>query len=111
MYVSVTGFFSTQFFMPHGQCYLWIPSLLWLQVLSNGVIAASYVAISATLAYLVYVLRDTLPFKWAYLSFGAFIVLCGVTHMFDVYVIWHPAYWTDGAVRALTAAVSAGTAL
>ena len=106
MFESLAEFFSSQFFMPHGHCYLWKPALVWLQVLSNGVIAGSYVAISATLAYLVYVLRDAIPFKWMYLAFGAFIILCGVTHMFDVYVIWIPDYWADGAVRAVTAAVS-----
>src|SRR5437879_1592331 len=96
---SASAFFSSALFMPHGHCYLWNPGMVWLQVLSNGVIAAAYVAISATLAYLVYRLRDEIPFQGMYLAFGAFIVLCGITHVFDVYVIWVPAYWMDGSVR------------
>lgn len=111
MLESASAFFSSALFMPHGHCYLWQPGMVWLQVLSNGVIAAAYVAISATLAYLVYRLRDEIPFQGMYLAFGAFIVLCGITHVFDVYVIWVPAYWLDGSVRALTAIVSAATAL
>jgi signal transduction histidine kinase len=108
---SLTEFFSSGYFMPHGHCYLWKPGLVWLQVLSNGLIGISYVAISSTLAFLVYRLRDEIPFKAMYLAFGAFVVLCGATHFFDIYVIWRPAYWLDGSVRALTAVVSAATAL
>lgn len=96
--------------MPHGHCYLWEPALVWLQVLSNGAIAAAYVAIFATLVYLVQRIRD-IPFQWMYVAFAVFIVACGVTHIFDVVVIWEPAYWHDGAVRALTAVASVGTAL
>jgi signal transduction histidine kinase len=98
-------------FMPHGICYLWDPAMVWVQVGSNSVIGLSYVAISATLAYLVYRLRDQIPFKAMYLAFGAFIVLCGLTHFFDVYVIWRPDYWVDGSVRIATAVVSAATAI
>jgi signal transduction histidine kinase len=108
---SWTEFFSSAFFMPHGHCYLWKPALVWLQVAANGIIAVSYVAISATLALLVYRTRDEIPFRMMYLAFGAFIVLCGVTHLLDIYVIWRPAYWIDGSVRAVTALMSAGTAL
>jgi signal transduction histidine kinase len=108
---SLAELFSSTFFIPHGHCYLWNPAMVWLQALSNGLIGLSYVAISSTLAYLVYRLRDDIPFKAMYLAFGAFIVLCGATHFSDVYVIWRPAYWTDGTLRALTGVVSAATAL
>lgn len=30
------GLFSSDFFMPHGHCYLWRPGLLALQVITNG---------------------------------------------------------------------------
>src|SRR5689334_2773037 len=98
-------------FMPHGICYLWQPAMVWLQVLSNGTIGLSYIAISSTLGYLVYTLREQIPFRAMYLAFGAFIVLCGLTHFFDVYVIWRPDYWADGTLRAATAVVSAATAI
>jgi signal transduction histidine kinase len=108
---SLLEFFSSDLFIPHGHCYLWKPGLVWLQVLSNGTIGVAYVAISTTLTYLVFRLRDQIPFRAMYLAFGAFIVLCGVTHFFDVYVVWKPAYWVDGSIRAVTALVSAATAL
>jgi signal transduction histidine kinase len=97
-------------FMPHGHCYFWDPGVLWLQVASNTLIGASYVAIAATLAYLVSRIRD-IPFKTMYVAFGVFIVTCGFTHFLDVWVIWSPDYYFDGSVRAVTALASVGTAL
>lgn len=100
----------SKFFMPHGHCYLWQPGLLWLQSITNALIGLSYVAIAGTLAYMVKRGRY-LPFKGMALAFGVFIVSCGITHFFDVYVIFVPDYWTDGVFRAITAAASVGTAI
>jgi signal transduction histidine kinase len=102
--------FSTETFMPHGHCYLWQPGLLWLQVVSNALIGLAYVAISVTLAYLVRK-GDYLPFKGMALAFGLFIISCGLTHFLDIYVIWEPAYWFDGGIRAITAVASVLTAI
>jgi signal transduction histidine kinase len=97
-------------FMPHGHCYLWEPGVVWMQVLANGGIAVAYLAIFATLVYLVRRISD-LPFQWMYVAFAVFIVTCGFTHLFDIYVIWRPAYWADGAVRVVTAIASLATAV
>jgi signal transduction histidine kinase len=104
-----TSLFSSNGFMPHGHCYLWKPGLVWLQVVSNGLIGLSYVSISLTLVYLVYRIRN-IPFQWIYLAFGLFIISCGFTHFMDVWTVWDPIYWTDGALRAITALASVGTA-
>ena len=56
------GIFSSEMFMPHGHCYLWNPALLWVQVLSNGLIGLSYVAISVMLAVLIR-RGEYIPFK------------------------------------------------
>ncbi len=97
-------------FMPHGHCYFWEPGLVWLQVLSNASIGLAYLSISLTLGYIVRKIRD-IPFQWMYLCFGVFIIACGFTHFMDVWVIWTPVYWLDGAIRALTAVASIGTAI
>jgi signal transduction histidine kinase len=102
--------FSEAAFMPHGHCYLWTPTLVWLESASNLLIGLSYVAISSVLALFVSRVRN-LPFRWAYAAFGMFIVSCGVTHLLDVLMIWQPRYWLDAAVRTLTALASVGTAL
>jgi signal transduction histidine kinase len=102
-------FFSAGDFMPHGHCYLWQPEMVWLQVVSNGLIGLAYVAISLTLVYLVYQIRN-IPFQWIYLAFGLFIISCGFTHFLDIWTVWRPYYWLDGTLRALTALASVGTA-
>lgn len=97
-------------FMPHGHCYLWQPEMVWLQVLSNGTIGLSYVAISATIYHIIRQIEE-LPFQRIYFAFGVFIISCGFTHFCDVLTVWRPYYWLDGGVRAITALASAATAL
>jgi signal transduction histidine kinase len=107
---SFAELFSSAGFMPHGHCYLWKPGMLWLQVVTNGLIGLAYLAISITLVALVRK-GDYLPFKRTAVAFGTFIVACGLTHFSDIYVIWNPAYWLDGSIRAVTALASVGTAV
>lgn len=97
-------------YIPHGHCYLWQPSLVWLHLTSDMLIALAYVAISATLAYLVYRTRRDIPFHWMFLAFGAFIVACGSTHFMAVWTLWYPTYWLSGALKVVTAVASITTA-
>jgi signal transduction histidine kinase len=106
---STAGLFSGQAFMPHGHCYLWTPAMVWLQAGSNLAVGLSYVAISALLVLFVRRHR-ALPFRLIYVSFGVFILSCGLTHFMDVLVIWYPRYWLDAGVRVVTAIASVGTA-
>lgn len=101
---------STGGFMPHGHCYLWLPQMVWLQVLSNGVIGSSYVVISSLLVYFVWRRKD-LPFDWMFLAFGLFIVACGVGHFIDILTLWRPMYWLSGVEKGFTASVSVLTAM
>ena len=96
--------------MPHGHCYLWSPEMVWLQVISNLLIGAAYVAISTTL-YVIFRRIKDVPFSWMFLAFGVFIITCGGTHFLDIATIWHPIYWLDGGLRAVTAIASVGTAV
>ena len=96
--------------MPHGSCYLWQTPLVWLHVVSDFLIAVAYFSIPAMLIYFVWKRQD-LKFLDVFYLFGAFIVLCGIGHLLDVWTLWHPAYWLSGFERALTALVSCYTAL
>ncbi len=97
-------------FMPHGTCYLWDPAVLWLNVTSDAVIAISYYAIPVLLFTFVWRRRD-LNFHWIFVAFGAFILLCGTTHVLGIWTVWHGTYRLDGLIKALTAVASVGTAL
>ncbi len=96
-------------FMPHGHCYLWTPSLLWLHAVSDCLIALAYFSIPATLVYFVRQRRDV-PYPSIFLMFGAFIVACGMTHVCEVWSIWHSHNYLTGGVKAFTAFISLATA-
>ncbi len=98
-------------FMPHGYCLLWKPSLILLHSISDTLIGLSYIAISATLAYLVYRARRNIPFQWVFVAFGIFIVACGLTHLMGVVTLWRGLYWLSGDIKAITAAASLATAV
>jgi PAS domain S-box-containing protein len=97
-------------FMPHGYCYLWSPTLIGLHVVSDFLIALSYLSIPVTLMHFIGKRRD-IPFSWMFLCFGAFIVACGGTHLMEIWTVWFPSYWLAGMVKAVTACLSVATAI
>ncbi|MFB2923642.1 PAS domain S-box protein [Aerosakkonema funiforme] len=102
--------FAGRGFIPHGHCYLWKPGLVGLHIASDLAIALAYYSIPIALLYFVRKRQD-LPFNWVFLLFGAFIVACGTTHLMEIWTLWHPTYWLSGAIKAITASVSAYTAI
>jgi PAS domain S-box-containing protein len=102
-------FFDSSGFTPHGHCFLWTPSLLWSYVVADSVIALSYYSIPVALWYFVRKRRDV-PFRWVFVMFGVFVMACGTTHILAIWDIWQPDYWTDAAVKGLTAVASVVTA-
>jgi PAS domain S-box-containing protein len=98
-------------YLPHSFCYLSQGKLIWLHLISDSLIGSAYVAISISLAYLVYRARRDIPFHWMFLAFGLFIVSCGMTHFMEVVVLWKPLYWFSGDVKVVTALASVATAL
>jgi signal transduction histidine kinase len=97
-------------FMPHGMCYLWKPSILALHATSDALISLAYFSIPFTLLRFVRARKD-LAFNWMFVCFAIFIVACGATHVMEIWVIWHPAYWVSGTIKAITALASVPTAI
>lgn len=79
---------SSAGFAPHGHCYLWQPEILWLHVGSDGLIALAYYSIPIALFYFVRKRRD-LAYRPMFIMFAAFILLCGTTHAFEIWTVWH----------------------
>jgi light-regulated signal transduction histidine kinase (bacteriophytochrome) len=99
-----------QTFLPHGYCFSWQQDLLLLHVVADSLIALAYFTIPVTLWRFVR-RRTDLRFRSVFVMFGVFILACGLTHVLDVWTLWHPDFWLDGWVRAFTAAVSLATAV
>ncbi len=91
--------------MPHGTCYFWNPAILWLNVISDGVITAAYYAIPVLLL-IFFRKRKDISFRWIFAAFAVFILACGTTHLLGIWTVWHGAYRLDGLVKAITAAAS-----
>src|SRR5580693_4929268 len=96
-------------FMPHGYCYMWNPWIVWLHVISDGLITLSYYWIPLVLIYFIRKNRD-IPFNRVFWMFGTFILACGTTHLMEIWNVWHGSYVLAGAVKAVTAAASLLTA-
>jgi PAS domain S-box-containing protein len=102
--------FGPSDFMPHGYCYLWNPGLVWLHVVSDTLIAASYFTIPFILLRFMRQRRD-LPFSGMFGLLGAFIVACDARHVMEVWNLRHAEYWLAGVLKAVTAVASVATAI
>src|SRR3984893_17241174 len=105
MHALFTQAFAPAHFVPHGQCLLWDPALLWLNVVSDSIVAVAYYSIPLLLIYFVSKRRD-LPFRGIFWMFSIFILFCGTAHALDMLTIWYPAYWAAGVAKAMTAIAS-----
>ena len=102
------GLFRSDF-MPHGQCFFWQPDVLWLNVGSDLLIALAYYSIP--LALIAFVRRrPDVTFGFLFWMFGAFIFLCGTTHLVEIWTVWSGVYPLQGVVKFVTAGVSLATA-
>lgn len=97
-------------FMPHGHCFFWQPDILWVRLIADGLIVASYYSIPLALVYLVHKRRD-IVFNWVFFLFAGFIFACGTTHILGIITLWNPIYRFEGYVKLLTGVVSAATAI
>jgi len=105
-----TSWFSGGQFLPHGHCYMWSPGVLWMNVVADILIAMAYFTIPFALLYIARRRRD-LPFDWLVVCFVVFIVACGLTHVMNVWTVWHAHYWIGGVVKLVAAAASVPTAI
>lgn len=109
MFDFVLRFFSTDDFMPHGMCYLWRPDMIAMHVVADAVIALAYFTIPFFLYSFARKKAGT-GHIWVLHLFASFILLCGVTHLMGIWVLWNPDYAVQGLLKLATAVISAATA-
>ena len=90
---------------PRWQCGIWTDFHGWLYITSDLSIWLAYFIIPVIIILLIQK-RPDIPFLPVFWLFGAFIVLCGMTHLLDAVIFWWPAYRLSAFVRFLTAIVS-----
>jgi PAS domain S-box-containing protein len=101
---------SPQDYMPHGMCFLWQPELIALHVASDSATALAYYSIPIALGYFVWK-RTDFAFPSIFILTSLFILAYGTTHIMGVWTLWFPDYRLDGAIKAVTALLSVGTAV
>ena len=104
-------FFSKLFandFYPPKMCFREDSAVLWLNVISDSLIALAYYLIPFLLFYYTRKRRD-IGFHWIFVAFGTFILACGTTHLLGAVTVWNPVYRLDGVVKAITAIASIAT--
>lgn len=97
-------------YMPHGMCLLWKPWLVLLWAGSDLLIFLSYTAIPIALL-MVLRKRTEVPQAPLVALFAAFILLCGITHLFMIVTLWVPIYPFVGWIKLATGLVSTATAI
>jgi signal transduction histidine kinase/CheY-like chemotaxis protein len=58
-----------------------------------------------------YVRKRPISYAWIPLMFAAFILLCGATHIMEIWTVWNPIYRVAGALKFVTGVVSCATLL
>jgi two-component system NtrC family sensor kinase len=113
--VIIVGFIDKLFdstgFTPRRYCGPWTNGEILLHNISDAAIWLSYMAIPVVLIYFLRKKRGQVPFPKMIWMFGAFIILCGITHFMDIVMFYNPLYRLSGVVKALTAGVSLITAI
>jgi chemotaxis family two-component system sensor kinase Cph1 len=90
---------------PRWFCGRWTDFHGWLYIASDLMIWLAYMVIPLVLIRYLFV-KKGVPLPGVFWLFGAFILLCGLTHLFDVAMFWIPMYRLNALVRFLTGIVS-----
>ena len=108
MFEALAYVFNPANFSAHGEHFAATPVLFWVEVVANIVTFVSYTLIPIVLWYFVKKRKD-LGFQWVFIFFGAFIILCGLHHLFHTITFWYPVYGLETVNDTMMAIVSFGT--
>jgi len=102
-------FFSSDY-PPQASCYMWRTDIVWLNAISDALVALAYYSIPFTLLYILH-RRPSLRLRGLMGMFAAFILSCGTSRLISVWNVWHGTYGLEGLVKAVTAVLSIATAI
>ena len=98
--------------IPHGACLEWQPELIWINVVSDAMVALAQFATALLLGYFVARRhRDMrLMFQGVFWAYAVFAALCATSRLLSILVVWVPAYGIEVATKGVLAPVSAAIA-
>jgi signal transduction histidine kinase len=96
--------------IPHGACLLWKPELIWLNAISDAMVACALFTTAFVLAFFAWRRRRDLMlmFRRVFWAIAIFVAVCGVTRLLSILTLWVPAYGIEGLAKGLLALISIG---
>jgi signal transduction histidine kinase len=91
---------------PHGACLEWSTPLIWLNAVSDAVVATAFFTTAYVLGYYVWRRRREVMFRSVFWSLAIFTAACAVTRLLSIFTLWVPAYGVEGLTKALLALIS-----
>ncbi len=111
MFLFIANLFDTTGFPARWDCGEWTALHGWIHILSDAAIFGAYAAIPASIAYYVMRKKEAVAFPRLYWLFAAFILSCGLVHLMETVIYWHPAYRFSALLKIITAIASWTTVL
>jgi PAS domain S-box-containing protein len=91
---------------PRWHCGNWSEFHGWLYIISDLLVWAAYFTIPVLIFNYISKRKEKIRFHRLYFLFGAFILACGSTHLFDAITFWIPVYRLNALTRFATAVIS-----
>src|SRR6266853_67449 len=92
--------------IPHGACLLWKPELIWLNAISDAMVACAFFTTAFVLGSYVWRRRRDVMFRGVFWSLAIFAAVCGVTRLLSILTLWVPAYDIEGLAKGFLALIS-----
>ncbi len=96
--------------IPHGACLLWQPELIWLNAVSDVLIAGAHFTTAFVLGFYVWRRRRDVMFRSVFWALAIFAAACGVTRLESILTLWVPAYGIEAVTKGVLAPVSVAVA-
>jgi signal transduction histidine kinase/CheY-like chemotaxis protein len=91
---------------PHGACLEWKPELIWLNAVSDAMVAIAFFTTAFVLGFYVWRRRREVMFRGVFWSLTIFAAACGVTRLLSILTLWVPAYDIEGLAKGFLALIS-----
>jgi signal transduction histidine kinase/CheY-like chemotaxis protein len=91
---------------PHGACLTWRPELIWLNAVSDAMVAVAFFATACVLGYYVWRRRREVMFRGVFWALAIFTAVAGVTRLEEIVALWVPAYGIEAVTKGVLALIS-----
>jgi signal transduction histidine kinase len=92
--------------VPHGTCLEWKPELIWLNAVSDAMVAVAFFTTAFVLGFYVWRRRREVMFRGVFWSLALFAAVCAVTRLLSILTLWVPAYDIEGVAKGFLALIS-----